>query len=392
MSDEDKNKDNPWGKKRTDHDGPPDIGHFFKSLFGGWLSKRKPRPVGPSSGGASDDGKTPLWIALVVIAILLIVWAVSGIFVVQQTDQVVLTRFGQYTKTVGPGVHWMPQLIDTRYPVNISRVMQVTESGLMLTSQENIVQATFAVKYRISDPKAYLFNAMNPFNSLQQAIDSSMRQVVGQSTLNEILTTGRTTVREKVEKQIKTLVKKYNIGLSIVDVDMQEAGAPDQVKDAFDDVIKAREDQVTLTNQGKTYANKVVPIAKGQASRIMQQAKADAEQSILEAQGDVSGYLALLPQYKAAPNVTEERMYLSTLQSVLSNSHVTLMDTKGNSNLFYMPGAGQGLNSMNINTAKNTAQSTNTTAAAAGSSNANNNITSLNPSLRTYTRWKEAQS
>lgn len=393
MSDKDDKKGNPWGdKKPQNEDGPPELGQFFSKLF----SRRKKPKLVNNSGG--DDGSFSISGKLIflIIAVVVVIWGLAGIYVVQQPEQGVILRFGKYMETVGPGAHWMPRLIDTKYIVNTNRIMSTQEDALMLTSEENIVYTKFAVKYRITNPKAFLFNSMDPISGLDQIIDSAMREVVGQSTLNQILTTGRTKVRNDVETQIKLLVKRYKLGLTIVDVDMQEAGAPEQVKDAFDDVIKAREDQVTLTNQGKTYANKAIPLAKGQAARILEAAKADQQRSVLEAQGDVSRYLALLPQYKAAPVVTKERMYLTTMENVYKGSHLVMVDSKGNNNLFYWPGGAGGASAMPSSKSSIAASGGSSQQSSAAMHAASKNVASAADTAsamrQSYLRWQEAQS
>lgn len=395
--DDDKDKQekpNPWvsDSKDNNNDGPPPIDQVVKNLFGGGKKKsassRAKKSWGSLGGGSNAQGSyfSP-WFALIFFGIIIVVWAASGFYIVKPAQESVVTRFGQYVNTVGPGPHWVARGVENKYVLPVDRVSSATSDGLMLTSEENIVSVSFAVKYRIANPKDFLFNVQAPLSSLNQIIDSAVRQVVGQSTLNEILTVGRTVIRNKVDLRIKQLVKRYGLGLQIVDVDMQYAGAPEQVKDAFQDVIKAREDQVTFINQGKTYANKVVPIAKGAAARIMQQAKADQQQYILQANGAVASFKALLPQYRYAPNVTKERMYLDSMQNVLSGSKVVLVDQKGGGPLFYMP-LQAGMKGMAPSVSASVAS---TASAAPQMIAASSAAPSTNPSRRAYVRWQEAQ-
>lgn len=392
--DKDSKPNNPWepNSSNSGNDGPPPIDQLIKNLFGG--SKKKSagqhaqKAWGSGSGGGQAQGSyfSP-WFAVIIIGLILIIWAASGIYIVKPAQESVVTRFGAYVGTYGAGPHWIARGIESSYVLPVDRVSSTTSNGLMLTSEENIVSVDFAVKYRIAKPKDFLFNVQSPLTSLNQIIDSAVRQVVGQSTLNEILTVGRTKIRDEVEARIKQLVKRYGLGLYIVDVDMQYAGAPSQVKDAFEDVIKAREDQVTFTNQGKTYANKIVPIAKGQAARVIQQAKADQQQSILKAKGQVASFEALLPQYKYAPKVTKERMYLDSIQNVLAGSHVYVVDQKGQGPLFYMPLA-PGAKPVSMPSASSVS---NQAAQSAPQMIAKPQSSSTNPSRRAYVRWQEAQ-
>ncbi len=361
-----KGKENPWESKPAQKptgkpsggnaSGPPPLDQFFKNLFKKVAPKIK--PAGNNSANKNNKKKSGDELELLsfklfglIVLILIIVWAGSGFYIVKPAEQAVVLRFGQYLETVGPGPHWVPTFIETDQIVNIDQVSVINQSGLMLTSEENLVQVAFVVKYRISDPEAYLFNVQDPVNSLEEITNSAVRQVVGHSELTDILTDGRSTTRDAVEQEIKTLVARYDLGLTVLDVDMQSAGAPDQVKDAFDDVIKAREDQVTYINNGNTYANQVVPKAKGQAARILQQADADQKQAVLLARGEAADFDALLPQYKLSPQVTRERMYLEAMQQSLMGSHVVVVDSVSNGqNALYLtiPGASSSPSSGNL--------------------------------------------
>lgn len=390
--------------------GPPHLDEFFKGLF---KTKKKPSPgsnpssnippnVPPKKTSEDFDFLSPKFL-LGIVLVLILIWAGSGFYIVKPAEQGVILRLGQYIETVGPGPHWLPLWIETDQIVNTDQVSVIDQSGLMLTSEENLVQVDFVVKYRISDPKAYLFNTQDPINSLKEITNSAVRQVVGHAQLSDILTDDHSVIREAVEQEIKKLVAKYDLGLSIVDVDMQSASAPDQVKDAFDDVIKAREDQVTYINNSNTYADQVIPKAKGQAARILEQAQADQQQAILLAQGDAAEFNALLPQYQSAPQIMRERLYLDTMQQVLSGSHVVLVDSANNQgNVFYLPipsvsDASSQANNLTSNltatTQASTSQVTAASSANSSSTTANNSNTSMQTTFRNdYLRWQEAQN
>ena len=357
-------------------------------------------------------------LVFLIIFFFAIAWVAAGFYLVKPAEQGVVLYFGKYSATVGDGPHWIPRGIASVQIVNTDQVAVIQQTGLMLTSEENLVQVGFVVKYRISDPEAYLFNVQDPIGSLNQITDSAVRQVVGHSDLTDILTDGRADIRDQVESQIKALVKKYNLGLTILDVDMQYAGAPDAVKDAFDDVIKAREDQVTYINNGNTYANQVIPKAKGQAARILEQAQADQKKAVLVAEGDTATFDALFPKYQASPEVMRERMYLETMQQILANSRVTLVDT-GKGGVFYLP-VGHAysfdfdrydhLSANKITPSSNTDLSNNSDSGAStdstfstsgvmtGNINSNSNSNSgldgsnANNSMSHYLRWQEAQN
>lgn len=378
-------------------DGPPDLDEMFKKMVGGFKKKAAPKQVNGGNSGNSGSGtslpKGGFWgmVGLAVL-VLVIIWALSGIYIVQPAEQGVVLRFGKYQTTVGPGAHWYPRFIDSKYVVNTDAVRSLQLNELMLTSGENIVSVQFAVQYRIGSLKDYLFNVLSPEDSLRQIIDSAVREVIGTSKLDDILTTGRQKITQEVQVQIEALVKKYQNGIQIVDVKMQPAQAPEQVKAAFDDVIKAREDNQRLQNEADSYANKVVPVAEGRAKRILQQANAYKQTVIYQAQGAVAQFDALLPKYQMAPRVTKERMYIDAMQNVLAHSKVVLVDTGNNShNLLYLPVMGQmGLNAHTSAPASSTGDKT---ASAAQQGVDRQAALQRQMALRNaLIRWREAQT
>ena len=382
-------------------DGPPDLDEMFKKMVGGIKKKSGPKDTRSGSGG--DNASLPkggFWgIIGLIVLILAVIWALSGIYLVQPAEQGVVLRFGKYQSTVGPGAHWYPRFIDTKYIVNTDAVRSLELNELMLTSGENIVSVQFAVQYRIGSLKDYLFNVLNPEDSLKQIIDSAVRQVIGTSKLDDILTIGRQKVTQEIKVQIDALVKKYQNGIQIVDVKMQPAQAPEQVKAAFDDVIKAREDNQRLQNEATSYANKVIPVADGRAKRIMQQANAYKQTVIYQAQGATAQFEALIPQYQMAPKVTKERMYIDAMQNVLTHSKVVLVDTGNNShNLLYLPILGQSGLSGHSNDAgdvenNNTNGNTSGTASAAVQGVNQQAALQRQTALRdAMVRWREAQT
>jgi modulator of FtsH protease HflK len=336
---DDKNND-PWRDKRRGggkEPTPPDLDEALRQL------QRKFKRFFNSGGGGVGGSEPPVGaqgfgIGLsLLLAVIVVLWALSGIFIVSPAEQSVVLRFGKYVRTEGPGPHWIPRFIDSQDKVNVQRVSNFTYTALMLNKDENIVSVQIAVQYRIANPHDYLFNVVNPLESLQQATASALRQVVGHTTLDDILTVGREKVRQQVSAQLKQILERYKTGLIVTDVAMQPAKAPEEVKSAFDDAIKAQEDQQRFENQAKAYAARVVPIAEGDAKRIFQEAKAYHDQVILQAKGAASRFESMLTQYKKAPKVTRERLYLDMMESVLTHTSKILVDVKGSNNLLYLP-------------------------------------------------------
>lgn len=328
-----KGKDN--GKDPWENESPPDLDEALRNL-----QRRLGKLMGGGKGNVdSGDGGSggKLFITLI-LGLIAIIWFLSGIFVLGPAEEAVILRFGSYVDTYGPGgLHWVPRLINTPYIVNVERVETYTYSAEMLNKDENIVSVSIAVQYRVGNARDYLFNVVNPRKSLEQATASALRQVVGHSTLDEVLTIGRQKIRNDVSTQLKKTLEIYKTGIIVTDVAMQPARAPEQVKAAFDDAIKAQEDEQRFINQAKAYTANAVPIAKGRAKRVLAEADAYRREVILSAKGDVARYEALLTPYKKAPRVTRDRMYLTTLENVFNNTTKILMDSKDNNSLMYLP-------------------------------------------------------
>ncbi|MGL5742113.1 MAG: FtsH protease activity modulator HflK [Legionella sp.] len=325
----DKGKD-PWKGKNQ----PPDLDEAFKRVH----DKLKKMLFGGTAKTGNDPSKkSGSWLAAVSILLtVFLLWVLSGVFIVDPAEQAVILRFGKYVETVGPGPHWIPRIISSKIIMNVDRVLDYSYSAQMLTSDENLVSVSLAVQYRIADLRQYLFNVANPEESLQQATSSSLRQVVGTTTLDQMITEGREIWGNQVQDTLVKTLNLYNTGIYIVNVAPQPARAPESVQDAFDDAIKAQEDEKRFKEQAYAYAARVVPIAEGNASRIKQEADAYSKQVVLNAQGEVSEFLALLSQYVASPNIMAQRMYLETMQKVLTNTSKVIVDSKS-SNLVYLP-------------------------------------------------------
>ncbi len=247
-----------------------------------------------------------------------------------------VTRFGKFSHLVEPGLNWKPTFVDQVRAVNVEAVRELAASGVMLTSDENVVRVEMNVQYRVTDPERYLYAVTSADDSLRQATDSALRGVIGRSTMDRILTEGRTVVRSDTQREIDETIRPYNMGIAVLDVNFQAARPPEEVKSAFDDAIAARENREQYVREAEAYANEVQPRANGQAQRILEEARAYKERTVLEAQGEVARFAKILPEYKAAPEITKERLYIETMERVLSHTRKVLVNDRGN-NLMMLP-------------------------------------------------------
>lgn len=282
-----------------------------------------------NSGG---QGAGKLW-----VSILAAIWFVSGIIIVAPAEQVIVKRFGAYATTYDPGVHWVARGIEQAQRVNVKQVYHFNFKDLMLTKDENIVSVELAVQYQTGDAKAFLFNVRNPVVSLQQATASALRQVIGHTTLDETLTTGRERVRQQVQEALVEIMNLYQAGIFITDVALQPAKPPEEVTVAFDDAIKAREDEQRYINEARAYAMKVQPVAEGKAARMVRAADAYRQKVVLDATANTADFLALLPEYTRSPEVTKDRLYLDAMEEVLTKTSKIYVDVKGGNNMLYLP-------------------------------------------------------
>lgn len=319
------NKD-PWGRK----DGPPDIDEAINKF------KEKIRSILGGSSGGSGPGVSKKNILFGFILVILI-WTGLGIYQVEQAERSVVLRLGEYMETKGPGLRWNPPMIDNWTIVDVVRVRPHRHDALMLTKDENIVDITISVQYQITNPEKYVLDIREPDGSLAQATESALRHVVGSSIMDDALTTGREEIAQLTKTRLQEYLDRYHTGLEVVIVNIEDSSPPDQVQAAFDDVIKAREDEVRVRNEAETYANGLVPEARGQAQRMIQDAEAYQAQVIAEAQGDASRFTQLLSEYQKAPDVTRNRLYLDAVQNVMTNSTKVMIDVEGGNNILYLP-------------------------------------------------------
>jgi modulator of FtsH protease HflK len=338
------NKD-PWSGKGGAEQGPPDLDEVVKKLqerLGGLFGGNKPSGGGASGGGGGFNlpGGDFSTRALGLIAgILLVVWLATGIYIVEPAERGVVTRFGSYVDTTEPGPHWhVPWPVESVVKVNVDEISTFSHSASMLTQDENIVDVELTVQSRIQDAADYLFQVANPDQTLRDATVTVVRVTVGGSKLDFVMTEGRGAVAVTIRDRIQELMDQYRTGLLVTSVNMQPAKPPEEVKAAFDDAIKAREDKERIENQAEAYANEVLPQARGEAARIIADARAYRDQVIARSEGETARFTAILTEYLMAPEVTRQRLYLETMEQVLGDSNKVIIDVEdGGNSLLYLP-------------------------------------------------------
>ena len=334
--------DPQWGGGRS---GPPDLDELWRnfnrkleSLFSG--KRGTPSGQKPGFGGS-------LWFF---VSVAFLIWLASGFYIVDASQRGIVLRFGKYVETTMPGPRWhLPYPIESAEIVDVSTVRtveigyrnnvksKIPQESLMLTDDENIVDVQFAVQYIIKNPEAYLFNNRSPEDAVRQVAEAAIREVVGKSKMNFVLYEGREQVATQAGALMQKILDLYKTGIAISKVTMQNAQPPEQVQAAFDDAVKANQDRERMKNEGQAYANDVVPRAAGDAARLVQEAQGYKQRVIANAEGDASRFQQILSQYSKAPAVTRERMYLETMQDILSNTNKVLIDQKQGGNLLYLP-------------------------------------------------------
>lgn len=323
----------PWGN-RGGEQGPPDLDEVVRKLqdkFGGLFGR----------SGRGGGGSSPISVVLVAV-IMLAIWALSGIYIVDEGRRGVVLQFGAYKETTMPGPHWFPRFIQSVEMVDIDTVRTIdlgrrADEALILTQDENIIDIKFTVQYQVKDARDYLFNVRDPDQTLREATESAVREIVGQNQMDFVITAGRSDVVEHTKQLVQEILDRYRTGLVVVNLNMQDAQAPEQVQGAFADAIKAREDEQRLKNEAEAYANDVLPKARGAAARMIEEANAYKEQVIAEAEGESNRFLNVLSEYEKAPSITRKRLYLESIESVMANSSKVMVDAKGANNLLYLP-------------------------------------------------------
>ncbi|PJG83489.1 FtsH protease activity modulator HflK [Caviibacterium pharyngocola] len=319
--------DNSQNKEQS----PPDIEEVFSNLL---------KKLGGGNGG-KQRGNAPSFNAgrLLPIAVTagVLFWGISGLYTVKEAERGVVLRFGELNSIVQPGLNWKPTFIDSVIPVNVEQVKELKTQGSMLTQDENMVKVEMTVQYRVQDPAKYLFSVTNADDSLNQATDSALRYVIGHMSMDDILTTGRSIVRENTWKALNDIIHSYDMGLEVLDVNFQSARPPEEVKAAFDDAIKAQEDEQRYIREAEAYAREQEPIARGNAQRIIEEATAYKDQIVLSAQGEVERLQRLLPEFKASPQLLRERLYIQSMEKVMANTPKVMLDANGGNNLTVLP-------------------------------------------------------
>ena len=358
--DGDKPGDKPGGGPRRPNQGPPDLEELWRDFnrrLNGMFGKKG--GGGGNNGGGGNGPRLPqidfnprflgggvgLLAALVVV-----IWLASGFYIVDASQRGIVLQFGSYKETTEPGLRWrFPYPIQSVDLVNLTGVRtveigyrgsernKVLKEALMLTDDENIVNIQFAVQYFLKDPSEYLFNNRHPEDAVMGAAESAVREIVGKSRMNFVLYEGREQIAAQAAQLMQEILDRYQSGILISKVTMQNAQPPEQVQAAFDDAVKAGQDRERQKNEGQAYANDVIPRAKGTSARLMEEASGHKQRVISTAEGDASRFKQVQVEYAKAPEVTRQRMYLETLQQVYSNTSKVMIDAKGQGNLLYLP-------------------------------------------------------
>jgi modulator of FtsH protease HflK len=346
--------DPQWGKKNNE--GPPDLEEILRkarqavaNLLGfrgrpNASGDRPPPGSGPGFGAALGGG------AVFIVLLIVAIWLASGFYIVDEGNRGVVLRLGKYLETTMPGPRWhIPYPFESKENVNVAQVRTVEvgyrgnpknkqpQEALMLTDDENIVDIQFAVQYTLKSPEEYLFNNRNPEDNVLQAAETAIREVVGKSKMDFVLSQGRSEVASRVKLLMQQILDRYKTGINITTVNLQGAQAPEQVQPAFEDVVRAQQDRERFKNEGQAYANDVVPKARGIAARLIEEANGYRQSVTATAQGDGARFTQILTEYQKAPAVTRERMYLETMQQILGATSKVLIDQKAGQNLLYLP-------------------------------------------------------
>lgn len=341
-------KKDPWSG-RGDQKTPPDLDETIRSL-----QEKLGKIFGGGRGGSRGSSGGSIKGLGFLAAGALLLWGLSGFYIVDEGNHGVERRFGKYNATTQSGLNWhFPAPVERVDIVNVRQqrfievgyrsagseqsLGSVPKEALMLTKDENIVDVRLAVQYQVKNAKDFLFNIVNPAATLKQVIESAQRGVVGSSTMDFVLTEGRSEIVAQIKKEIQDVMDIYKSGIQVTSVNLQDVQPPEQVQNAFEDAIKSREDQQRLINEAEAYSNDVVPKARGAAARKRQEAEGYKEQVIAQAEGEASRFSKLLAEYKKAPDVTRKRLYIESMESVLAESNTVMVDVKGGNNLLYLP-------------------------------------------------------
>lgn len=345
------NSQDPWGGgNKGKNQGPPDLDDAFRklqdklnSLFGG---KNGGKSGGNSGKGNTSGSSSGMFVGVLILAAVAYIW--NALYTVDEKERAVILRFGEYAQTVDPGLHIYFPPFETKYQEKVTELRTYNLRQQMLTEDENIVEVSMSVQYNIGDVKSYVLSVAKPLVSLEEASQSALRHVVGSSEMYQVLTEGRETMGIDVRQRLQDYQDAYGTGLTVNKVNIESAQPPKEVQAAFDDVIRAREDEQRSKNRADAYSNKVIPEARGQAQRAMEEANAYRDELVAKAEGEADRFVKLLTEYQREPQVTRERLYLETMEQVLSTTSKVLVDVEGGNNMMYLPldrlGKGQATN------------------------------------------------
>jgi len=322
------NGKSPWDPNKGQ---TPDLDQIVEE----W-QKRFNRLFGVKTSGSGKRRKKPP--VLLIGLMILFIWVLSGLYQIDDSERGIELRFGQYTQTTMPGLKWhVPWPIESVEVVNVNVVNRFKQQTTMLTSDENIVVVDLVVQYRRADAVDYLFNVRDADESLSEVSEGAIREVVGKSVLDFILTEGRTETALLTQELIQETLDSYGTGIVVTKVNLQDVNFPLQVEDAVQDAIRAREDKERIAFEAEAYANDVVPKARGEAAKMILEAEAYREMVIADAEGEAARFDKLLVEYKKAPKVTRERLYIEAIETVYGNSNKVLLDSEASGNLMYLP-------------------------------------------------------
>jgi modulator of FtsH protease HflK len=328
-------KRNPWGSNKPEQ-GPPDLDEVIRNL-----QRRLSALFGGGTGGRSTGGSAPgrgFGLGTILLA-LATIWAFTGLYRVDAAERGIILRFGRHVDTTLPGLHWhMPWPIETKQIVNTAAIDSFTEQTRMLTSDENLVDINMEVQYRRANALDFAFNVYKPEDTLKEVSESAIREVIGRSKLDSVLESGRLDIVTRTKELVQRTLDAYKTGLEVTAVNLQDVRVPNEVAPAQADAIKAREDRDRLSLAAQAYANDLIPRARGNAARQVQDAQGYKAKKVANAEGEADRFSKLLAEYERAPAVTRERLYIETIERVLKSSRKVFLDTKGDgSNLVYLP-------------------------------------------------------
>ena len=327
----------PWGGGGGGgNQGPPDLDEILRNLknrlggvFGGGS--------GDGSGSAGGGGPSALPVIGVILALLLVVYAFMAFYQVDSAERAVVLRLGKFDRIEGPGLNWHFPPFEEYQKVNVTRVSSHRVDEQMLSRDTNIVNVELQVQYRVLDPVSYLLRVENSSDVLRHASESALRHVVGGSYIDEVLRERREEIRTLVSERLQNYLDRYNTGLMVSAVALDRTEAPEEVRDAFQDVSRAREDEDRFRNEAEAYANRIVPEARGRAERLREEARAHRDEVVERARGEGERFQLLATEYRRAPEITRERLYLESMQQVLERSSKVMIDISDGNNLLYLP-------------------------------------------------------